>query len=112
MIQRNIRTTGKRAKVGVPARLINNPGSIWQGKVIWSLSLRVQYKDVVRPSRLISFLIVRGLGQVVPDQLTLPYFADNFAQATPPIRSPLCRYLDTKEEITGGRVRTVEDDIG
>jgi hypothetical protein len=111
-MQRHVGTTGKRTKIRVPARRINEPGSVWQGPVIRNLGLRVQHKDIVGPSRLIPLRIVRGLGQLLPEQFTPPYLADSCARTTPPIWSPLCRNLDTEEEIAGRGTRAVEDDMG
>jgi len=82
VLQRYEGTAGKRTKIGVPARRINEPGSVWQCTVIRNLGLRVQHKDIVWPSRLVPLRIVRGLGQLLPDQFALPYFADNFALTT------------------------------
>ena len=107
IFQCHIGTTGKRTKIGVPARLINDPGLVWQGKVSRHLGIRIQDKDIVRPSRLSPLLIVRGLVQTLLDQFTLPYFADSFAQT-----SPMCRYLDTEKEIGGRCARTIKDDMG
>lgn len=79
VLPRSVGTTGTRTKIGVPAGLINQPGPVWQGEVIRTFGWCVQHKDIVWSGSLFPLRLVHGLGQLLPDQFTLPYFADNFA---------------------------------
>jgi hypothetical protein len=102
-------TTGKWTKIGHPTTLINKPRPVWQGDVIRSFGCCVQYKEIVRPSRLIPPLIVLFLVHLPIDIFTLYYFAHNFALGAPRWRR--WRRPDTEEEIAGRRARSVEDDM-
>jgi hypothetical protein len=115
--------TCKRTKIGVPARLINNPGPIWQFKAVRNFGGCVQHKDIVCASSLFSLLIVRVLGQRTPDEFTLSYyfvrkfpstllyFVHKFLSTHILFRRPPYMRLDSEEEIAGRRAGTVEDDM-